>query len=301
MQVGVEPAELIEASESDALVETLWSGISTGTEKLFWNGTMPPFPGMAYPMVPGYESVGRVAEAGKGSGLRQGDLVFVPGARCFKNLASLFGATASKLVVDGKRAIKLPETMGEEAVLLALAATANHAIDRNGEQPDLIIGHGVLGRLMARLTMAKGFAPPAVWEIDESRRKGATGYNVSDAEDDSRKDYAAVIDASGSLEALDAAIAHMQPGGSLTLAGFYRDRLSFNFPPAFMRELNFQISAEFKADDIATVLGLIEKGSLDLSDLISHRTAAADAAHAYATAFNDPHCTKMILDWSAIA
>ena len=34
------------------------------TEKLLWNGTMPHFPGMGYPLVPGYESVGRVIEAG---------------------------------------------------------------------------------------------------------------------------------------------------------------------------------------------------------------------------------------------
>ena len=37
-----------------------WSGISTGTEKLLWSGRMPPFPGMGYPLVPGYESVGRI-------------------------------------------------------------------------------------------------------------------------------------------------------------------------------------------------------------------------------------------------
>ena len=32
--------------------------ISTGTERLLWSGRMPPFPGMGYPLVPGYESVG---------------------------------------------------------------------------------------------------------------------------------------------------------------------------------------------------------------------------------------------------
>ena len=43
----------------DVLVEIHYSGISTGTEKLLWAGTMPSFPGMGYPLVPGYESVGR--------------------------------------------------------------------------------------------------------------------------------------------------------------------------------------------------------------------------------------------------
>ena len=48
----------------DLLVEVAWSGISAGTEKLLWSGRMPAFPGMGYPLVPGYESVGRVIDAG---------------------------------------------------------------------------------------------------------------------------------------------------------------------------------------------------------------------------------------------
>jgi 3-hydroxyethyl bacteriochlorophyllide a dehydrogenase len=44
----------------DVVVEMEWSGISTGTERLLWTGRMPHFPGMGYPMVPGYESVGRI-------------------------------------------------------------------------------------------------------------------------------------------------------------------------------------------------------------------------------------------------
>ena len=33
-------------------VDVEWSGISSGTEKLLWSGKMPPFPGLAYPLVP---------------------------------------------------------------------------------------------------------------------------------------------------------------------------------------------------------------------------------------------------------
>ena len=44
----------------DLVVQIKHSGISTGTEKLFWSGLMPPFPGMGYPLVPGYEATGEV-------------------------------------------------------------------------------------------------------------------------------------------------------------------------------------------------------------------------------------------------
>ena len=67
----------------DVVVDAEWSGISTGTEKLLWSGRMPAFPGMGYPLVPGYETVGRVTGAGEHARHRIGERVFVPGARCF--------------------------------------------------------------------------------------------------------------------------------------------------------------------------------------------------------------------------
>ena len=69
--------------EEDVVVDVEWSGISTGTERLLWSGRMPSFPGLGYPLVPGYEAVGRVAAAGPRAGRRVGERVFVPGARCF--------------------------------------------------------------------------------------------------------------------------------------------------------------------------------------------------------------------------
>ena len=94
-QLVLDRLELTSPSADDVLVDVEWSGISTGTERLLWSGRMPPFPGMGYPLVPGYESVGRVVEAGSGSGLNVGDRVFVPGANCFDGVRGLFGGAAA--------------------------------------------------------------------------------------------------------------------------------------------------------------------------------------------------------------
>ncbi len=60
LQLSVRELPLVAATVNDLVVDISWSGISTGTEKLLWSGRMPSFPGMGYPRVPGYESVGRV-------------------------------------------------------------------------------------------------------------------------------------------------------------------------------------------------------------------------------------------------
>src|ERR1700760_3159933 len=131
----------LEAPGSDeVVVDIAWSGISTGTERLLWSGRMPHFPGMGYPLVPGYESVGRVSAAGAGSPTRVGGWVFVPGAKCFGDVRGLFGGAASRLIVPGTRAIPIDAALGAEGVLLALAATAYHAISApDCAIPDLIV------------------------------------------------------------------------------------------------------------------------------------------------------------------
>ena len=131
-RLALREVELDPPGEDDVIIETEFSGVSAGTERLLYTGRMPPFPGMGYPLVPGYESVGRVREAGAKSRRRAGEQVFVPGARCFGEVRGLFGGAASKVVLPGARVLPVDDRLGEKAVLLALAATAYHAVAGGG-------------------------------------------------------------------------------------------------------------------------------------------------------------------------
>jgi 3-hydroxyethyl bacteriochlorophyllide a dehydrogenase len=288
---------LSDATDEDVTVDIEWSGISTGTERLLWSGRMPAFPGMGYPLVPGYESVGRVAQAGSLSGRQVGERVFVPGAKCFGDVRGLFGGAAAHVVLPGARTIPFAEDLAEQGVLLALAATAYHAHSMIGvTQPDLIVGHGVLGRMIARLAVVAG-AAPTVWETNPARRDGADGYTVIDPTEDERRNYRCICDVSGDSSLLDTLISRLAPGGEVVLAGFYDEPLSFVFPPAFMREARIRIAAQWQPSDLVAVKNLAESGRLSLDGLITHRAEAMQADAAYRTAFSDPTCLKMILDW----
>lgn len=294
---------LVRPGAADVVVQVAHSGISTGTEKLFWAGTMPPFPGMGYPLVPGYEAAGEVVEAGPDSGFRPGEHVFVPGANCFEPtetgpVRGLFGAASHLLVTPGARVTPIDPGHGAQGALLALAATARHALagfDR--ALPDLIVGHGVLGRLLARLTLAAGAPPPTVWDTNPVRHRGAQGYEVMLPDHDPRRDYRAIYDVSGAADLLDSLIGRIAKGGEVVLAGFYTEAVSFAFPPAFMKEARFRIAAEWTADDMVATRQLVESGALSLGELITHTRPACAAPAAYEAAFTDPDCLKMILDW----
>ena len=280
----------------DVLIDTAWSGVSTGTEKLLWTGEMPPFPGMGYPLVPGYESVGRIADAGRNAQSRIGEWVFVPGARCYVGAHGLFGGNSQRLIVPAARAIPVPEALEERGVLLALAATALHLL-KGGAVPELIVGHGVLARLIARIAIAQGAAPPMVWETNPVRRAGALGYEVRDPAEDEQSTYATICDVSGDAGLVEPLIRRLPRGGELVLGGFYRAPISFAFPPAFQREARLRIAAEWQPDDLSEVRNMVLSGLLDLSGLVSDVRPAEEASEAYPYAFTDSRCLKLVLDW----
>lgn len=302
-KLGLEALGLVSPGLDDLVVEVAHSGISTGTEKLFWSGEMPPFPGMGYPLVPGYEAAGTVVEAGVNTGFRVGESVFVPGANCFTgNVRGLFGGASRHLVTKAARVARIDAGMGAEGALLALAATARHALAGfNTALPDLIVGHGTLGRLLARLTLAAGAPAPTVWETDPARRAGAAGYAVIDPATDLRRDYRAIYDASGAKGLLDQLVMRLAKGGEIVLAGFYTEPVAFAFPPAFMKEARIRIAAEWAPEDLTATRALIECGALSLAGLITHSRPATEAREAYETAFTDAGCLKMILDWKGQA
>ena len=284
---------------ADVTVEVAFSGISTGTEKLLWTGRMPNFPGMGYPLVPGYESVGQVVAAGDAAQHLMGEQVFVPGASCYVDARGLFGGAARRINLPAARVVPVAESLGADAVLMALAATAQHAI-AGGALPDLIVGHGVLGRLLARIAVAAG-GSPTVWEIDATRATGAVDYTVVHPDADARTDYRCICDVSGDSGLVDTLIGRLAKGGEIVLAGFYSERLSFAFPQAFRREARLRVAAEWAPEDLAATQVLIAGGALKLDGLISHVRPADEAMQAYPQAFGDRECLKMVLDWRGCA
>jgi 3-hydroxyethyl bacteriochlorophyllide a dehydrogenase len=301
-QLSVQTLDLKPFEATDIEVEVSFSGISTGTERLLWDGTMPPFPGLAYPLVPGYETVGTVVKVGDSDSVKVGDQVFIPGSYSFQGVRNIFGGAGSRLIVSHDRVVRVAPDLGPKAVLLALAATCYHTVSIGGARepivvPDLIVGHGVMGRLLARITLALGMPAPTVWETQAVRREGGEGYTVIHPDEDSRKNYAAIYDVSGDGSILNGLISRLSPGGEVVLAGFYKQDLSFAFAPAFMREAQIRVAAQWKKHDLLAVTAMVESGSLSLDGLITHTCELSRAREAYEVAFGDPHCLKMMVDW----
>ncbi|MEY2777227.1 MAG: hypothetical protein RLY30_1325 [Pseudomonadota bacterium] len=308
--IALREVNLTAMQAEDIRVRTAFSGISTGTERLFYTGEMPAFPGMGYPLVPGYETVGEVIEAGPAANLQAGDWVFVPGANCYGPIRGLFGGASSELITASSRALRIAPDLQQQGVLMALAATAHHALAGPHFQfdiaqpragltaalPDLIVGHGVMGRLLARMVVALG-GSPVVWETDARRHTGAQGYRVHEPSYCKGQAYQLIVDASGAGQALSSWIDHLRPGGELVLAGFYTQPLSFGFVPAFLREARIRVAAQWQPDNLRAAAHMVALGALSLEGLVTDEHSPEQAPQAYAHAFSSSEALKVVLDW----
>ena len=165
----------------------------------------------------------------------------------------------------------------------------------------VVLGAGLMGRLLARLTVASGAPAPTVWETQAERMGGAQGYAVCRPQDDDRHDYQSIYDVSGQADALGTWMQRLAPGGEIVLAGSYRQALHFEFAQAYAREATVRTAAQWQRADLLAVTELANSGRLALDGLITHHQAPSQAHAAYETAFGDDLCLKMILDWRNFA
>jgi 3-hydroxyethyl bacteriochlorophyllide a dehydrogenase len=128
-RVELREVELTAPGPDDLVVQTVYTSISAGTERMLLAGRLP-HPMLSFPIVPGYETVGRVV--GRGANVPaelEGQLVYVGGARCFVGVNPAWGGQAATLIADHRRVVPLGAIDPRHGVLLALAATALHGVD----------------------------------------------------------------------------------------------------------------------------------------------------------------------------
>ena len=188
--VEVQRSVLGSPGPGEALVKTLVSAISSGTEMLLYRGQMPgEMPvdesiaalngTFQYPIKYGYAAVGRVEEVGSGeAGVGPGDLVFS------------FRPHESSFISPGSALIKAPDGISaEDAAFLPTMETAvNLVMDGQpsiGEQV-AVFGQGVVGLLVTALLSDMPLASLVTVDQHERRRREslALGATASLTPDD---------------------------------------------------------------------------------------------------------------------
>lgn len=305
-QLDFRPVTLREPTADEVVVDTRFSSISAGTERLLFDGRLPAIPHLRYPLIPGYEAVGVVLHVGSSATeVQPGDEVFVGGSMCFTDVAAAFGGQASRLIKKASQVVPLHGIPLAHAPLLALAATSLHGVRRLGDLTGKrvgVVGMGAIGQFAARFIAAS--RPAALYEVDtNAARLGRVAGALSvDASRTSLADAAGapldyVVEATGKSEMIAVCAKALRLGGSIVLLSYY-DTLSTPFVDLFTKEATLLVAREWTHPDLLDARDLIADGRVDVADLAQSAYPIASYEAAYKTAFEDPSTLKVILQWA---
>ncbi|MEO0562088.1 MAG: zinc-binding alcohol dehydrogenase [Chloroflexota bacterium] len=291
----------------DVMIQTAFTSISAGTERMLMAGQMP-HPMLQLPVVPGYETVGKIVEVGADVDTALcGQWVYVGGAHCYESVNPAWGGQSATLITGADRVVPLGEGIPpEQGVLLALAATALHGVDVLDPAPEdrvLVLGQGPVGQLASRLLANRaGF----VASVDRatSRLEKSVGDVVLNVDETRLADVLdtpvnAIIEATGSMEALKSALPHLAPGGTILLLGYYNN-LDLPYMPLFLKEARLLTAKEWSPGDLNRCRDMIADGTLDVSALLTHAMPVSDVAQGYELALNDIDCLKLVFEWASL-
>jgi len=305
---------LREPASDEVVVETRYSSISAGTERLLFGGALPGFPFLRFPLVPGYEAVGVVTERGADvHDINVGDEVFVGGSMCYTDIAAAFGGNASQLIKKAAAVVPLHGIPMAQAPLIALAATSLHGIRRLGDIRGKrigVLGMGAIGQFAARFALAEGAIVseadanpdrlghiPGVtpFALDVKPAAPAHGHRGHGAPAGDLFDV--IVEATGKSELIATSTDVLAMRGSILLLSYY-DRLECNFVPVFLKEPSLIVSREWDHDDLLLARDAIADGRVAIADLAGDAYPIDRYESAYAAAFGDPSTLKVILQWA---
>jgi 2-desacetyl-2-hydroxyethyl bacteriochlorophyllide A dehydrogenase len=273
-----------------------------GTDLHAFKGTQPFF---SYPRILGHELAADIVDTGGADGFVVGEAVtFIPYFNCGKCIACRNGLPnccaeikVCGVHVDGGMAeyLSVPtyalvksEGLGYDALaLIEPLAIGAHGVRRANVQPGefvLVIGAGPIGlgtMEFARIAGAKVIA----LDINDQRLQFCVDkLKVADTINGAKEDVpgrlkeitngdmpTVVIDATGSLKAINDGLQYLAHGGRFVLIGLQKEAFSFSHPEFHKRETTLMSSRNATRADFEHVIDSMKKGLVDPTTYITHR------------------------------
>ena len=322
-------AELLDADylpprEHEVTVSLEYSAISTGTEKAnllgMRNGTnVPEDEEAVFPRTVGYSAAGIVSETGSCvTDLQTGDRVIV-----------YWGAHKKNITINRKNVLKIPDGISTKEASMALISTFPLAAIRKARleigESAMVMGLGILGIFAVQELRAAGAYPVIAVDPIEERRQFALRLGADFALDPTKEGFAdevkrltnggvnVCIEVTGLGAGLIQALDCMQKFGRVALLGCTRSSkfeidyygkvhgpgISLIGAHTIARpKVESSPGLWTDADDLQTVLNLVQGRRLNFRDMICEIHSPAEAGRVYERLANDKNFPIGVLfDW----
>ena len=293
-----------------------------GTDYHAFKGNQPFF---TYPRILGHELGGEIIAVGKNApeySLRIGDRVAIEPyincgtcqacrkgkTNCCENIQVLGvhadGGMVEYLEVPLRKLHKSDSLTFDQLALVETLGIGFHAVERSCIKPKekvMVIGAGPIGIASAQFAKNKG-AHVLISDFTESRMEFVLQNNWGDwslqAKDNLNEETIrdvldgdlpdVIIDATGNKTSMMNTFNIISAGGRITYVGLVLEDIYFNDPKFHKKEITLSASRNCLSQDFRTIINLKEKGIIDSSEWITHRSSFLNIQNDFEK-FLDPH------------
>ncbi|RDX45159.1 NADP+-dependent D-mannitol dehydrogenase [Lentinus brumalis] len=284
--------------------EVLIKGVC-GTDEHIHHGDFGP---LVYPLVPGHEVVGVIAEVGRDvTEFAKGDRVvgdpIVQCGKCFfcrrgqftlcENFGghgvSLPGGFSEYVTYDARKVYKIHNISDEEAALVEPTACAIHGMDRLGPTVGieaLVLGAGPSGLVIAQLLKLNGASRVVVAANKGTKTQVARSLDAADEyveldrenpqpqwdtlKADNPYGFDVVVEATGSASVAELAINYVRRGGTLLLYSVYDSKALVSYSPSKIFTDEIKIIGTFaQAHCFARAVAYLDSGKIRVKGLVT--------------------------------
>ena len=314
-----------EPGAGEVVVELHHSWISNGTEGSFLRGerlsddeAWRPGDPAPFPLVAGYQKVGRVLSVGAAvHDLTPGEWVFASMSKVCGMFDNRFAGHVSPAVCGREAILKLPAGVDPLAFSgLVLTQVGYNCGMRPAVEPGqlaVVIGDGLVGQWAGQTLAQRGARVVLVGRHEDRlarfRRHGATvlggaDFGLAAVQALAGGPVHVVVETVGQVAVLHTYRAAMVRGGHVVVAGFYRPSGEVNLQTSLQafrhHELSFHLVSGATRERLEATREWIAAGRLDTLGLLTHRFPVERAAEAWALieTKREP-VLGVVLDWPA--
>lgn len=315
-KVSFENINLPEPKQGEILVRTEISAVSIGTEMWIFEGKYP----CKYPIIPGYQRIGKIVAVGKGSKFKIGDVVLlghshVPESFAFEGVfKNRVCAHTEYAVADERFALKIPmEVDILDAAYSWVVSVSLFGVDMARVKKDeivYVVGGGLIGQMSSQISRYKD-AKVLLSEPSSLRRTIAKGHSadyVIDPSEENSKDVIKQlfgelahigIEATGLSKLIVSTMQCIRQGGRIVLQGYYPKPITFSNDDSHSRYLSIFCPAGWRGMyGLKKALNLIKANAVQIRNLGPKKFKPEDATEVYRILKEDKdNMLAVYFDW----
>jgi 2-desacetyl-2-hydroxyethyl bacteriochlorophyllide A dehydrogenase len=288
----------------DMLVRTIASTITPGLDRLLLTNKPVSSKVLAYPVMPGSESIGQVIKTGPGvTSLTEGDFVYVFRGDRWVGIDPYYGCHAELVPTSEENVLALGREPMHRDLLTGLVAYVHSSMEKIDFNPGmrvLILGLGSVGLMVSEYLYHHGIRN--VDAIENFPLRGQLshavniGMDIIDFTDEFNDRYDLVIETTGRILMVEKTIRLVKPRAKVLLMGSY-EVLGYDYRLIQHKEPVIICSSVTERRHLTEAMELLAREQLETEKFFTNVFPLSQYELAYRIALDSKEAIKTVISW----